>query len=307
MAWLKHLVLLLGLGAAAGAASPPQQVEPPILSVRTDLVTLSVTVVDRHGALVPGLRAEHFTVFDNAEPQTIQFFTSDDLPASIGLIVDSSGSMRGRRHEVMTVADGFIAMRQPLDECFSLNFNDVVWPGLPLDVDLTGDADRLRAALTAAPAVGRTALYDAVDFGLRHLQRATRERKALILVSDGGDNASRLQLDAVVDHARRSNVLIYAVTLFDPDNRDARPDVLKTLARETGGRVFSTRRTDDVVRAFSRIAMEIRSGYTIGFAPPEAADHSFRSIHVAVDAGDSRPLFARTRAGYYAGPGSTVR
>jgi len=108
--------------------------------------------------------------------------------------------------------------------------------------------------------------------------------------------------------ARRANVSIYTVTLFDPDNRDARPAVLKTLARETGGRVFTARRTEDVVRAFTRIAQEIRSGYSIGFAPPQAAEGGFRSIRVAVDAGDHRQLVARTRAGYYAEPsGATVR
>jgi len=299
--------LFLGLWAAAPAVVP-QEVGPPILTIRTDLVTLSVTVVDRHGALVTGLRVEDFTVFDNGEPRSIEFFTSDDLPATIGLIVDSSGSMRGRRAEVTTAADAFIAMRHPLDEFFSLNFNDVVWPGLPPGVDFTDEARRLRAALSAAPAKGRTALYDAVDRGMRHLERGTRDRKALIVVSDGGDNASTRPLDDVVDHARRANVSIYTVTLFDPDNRDARPAVLKTLARETGGRVFTARRTEDVVRAFTRIAQEIRSGYSIGFAPPQAAEGGFRSIRVAVDAGDHRQLVARTRAGYYAEPsGATVR
>lgn len=308
MGRLIYPALFLGLWAAAPAVLPQQHDVPQILTIKTDLVTLSVTVVDRHGALVPGLRVEHFTVFDNGEPRTIEFFTSDDLPATIGLIVDSSGSMRGRRAEVSSAAEAFIAMRHPLDEFFSLNFNDVVWPGLPPGVDFTDEARRLRVALSAAPAEGRTALYDAVDRGMRHLERGTRDRKALIVVSDGGDNASRLPLDDVVDHARLANVSIYTLTLFDPDNRDARPAVLKTLARETGGRVFTTRRTEDLVRAFTRIAQEIRSGYTIGFAPPQAAEGGFRSIRVAVDAGDHRQLVARTRAGYYAGPSeATVR
>jgi Ca-activated chloride channel family protein len=301
-----HLALLLGLGAAAGAASPPQQVESPVLSIRTDLVTLPVTVVDRHGTLVSGLRAEHFTVFDNDEAQTIQFFTSDDLPATIGLIIDSSGSMRGRRDELTTAAEAFITLRHPLDEFFTLNFNDAVWPGLPPGVAFTEDADQLRAALSVAPAEGMTALYDAVDRGLTHLRRGSRDRKALILVSDGGDNASVLPLDAVVDHARRTGALVYSVTLFDPDNREARRDVLKTLARDTGGRVFRTKRSEDVARAFAEIAREIRSGYTIGFAPVDKTEGGFRSIRVAVDAGDHRQLIARTRAGYYAGRSGTT-
>jgi VWFA-related protein len=141
-----------------------------------------------------------------------------------------------------------------------------------------------------------------LDYGLIHLQRGTRDRKALIVVSDGGDNASLHTLAAVLERARRTNAVIYSVTFFDPDNRDARPHVLKTLTRETGGRALSAKRNDDVRRAFAQIAQEIRSGYTIGFAPVETSGGGFRSIRVIVDAGNHRHLIARTRAGYYAGP-----
>ena len=302
MAWPTRLAVLLGLWGAVGAASPQQRGEVPILSVRTDLVTLSVTVVDARGALVTGLRPEHFTVYDDGEPRTIQFFTSEDLPATIGLIVDSSGSMRGRRDDVTSAAAAFAAMRHPLDEFFTLNFNEAVWPGLSPSVAFTEDADQLRAALSAAPAQGMTALYDALERGLNHLQRGTRDRKALILVSDGGDNASAQTLAAVLERARRTDAVIYSVTFFDPDNRDARPQVLKTLTRETGGRAFTPRHAEEVMRSFAQIAQEIRSGYTIGFAPAETTEGGFRSIRVVADAGKHRRLIARTRAGYYAAP-----
>jgi Ca-activated chloride channel family protein len=298
---LTVLALLVGL-CGVGAVSPQQHAEPPILSVRTDLVTLSVTVVDPQGALVSGLRPEHFIVYDNGERQAVQFFTGDELPATIGLIVDSSGSMRGRRDDVTTAAAAFVAMRHPLDEFFTLNFNEAVWAGLPPSIAFTQDTDQLQAALSGAPAQGMTALYDALDYGLIHLQRGTRDRKALIVVSDGGDNASLHTLAAVLERARRTNAVIYSVTFFDPDNRDARPHVLKTLTRETGGRALSAKRNDDVRRAFAQIAQEIRSGYTIGFAPVETSGGGFRSIRVIVDAGNHRHLIARTRAGYYAGP-----
>jgi Ca-activated chloride channel family protein len=205
---------------------------------------------------------------------------------------------------VTAAAAAFVAMRSPLDEFFTLNFNEAVWPGLPPSVAFTGDTAQLRAALSAAPAQGMTAVYDAVDRGLSHLQRGTRDRRALILVSDGGDNASAQTLAAVLEHARRRSAAIYSVTLFDPDNRDARPQVLKTLARETGGRALTARRTEDVMRSFARIAQEIRSGYTIGFAPAETSEGGFRAIRVVADAGDRRQLIARTRAGYYARPSS---
>ena len=302
---MKYLTLVAVLTASA-AASPQERVEPPpVLSIATDLVSLQVTVVDREGALVPDLRQEHFTVYDAGEPQPIQFFTSEDVAATIGLLIDSSGSMRGRRDDVTAAVAAFAAMCHPLDEFFTLNFNEMVWPGLPRNLPFTEDRDQLRAALHAAPAQGMTALYDALSRGLTHLRRGTRDRKALVVVSDGGDNASAQTLDAVVERARFSDAVIYAVTLSDPDNRDQRRRVLKTLAHETGGRTFIANDVAEVTASFTQIGREIRSGYTIGFVPDETSAGGFRSIRVVVDAGDRRQLTARTRAGYYARPSPT--
>ena len=298
-------LLLVGLWTALGSASPQQEPgEPPVISARTDLVTLTVSVVDRRGRFVTGLRPEHFTVYDSGEPQTIQIFTSEDVPATIGLVIDSSGSMRGRRTEVTAAAAAFADMSHPLDEFFTLNFNEYVWLGLPPDVAFTEDMDELGAALSAAPAYGMTALYDAVDRALDHLQLGRRDRKALIVVSDGGDNASTQTLDAVVEHARRAGAVIYSVTLDNPDDRDANPRVLKKLAGETGARSFTPGSAGEVMRSFAQIAREIRSAYTIGFVPTATTDAGFRPVRVVVDAGDRRGLTVRTRAGYYAGPSS---
>ena len=297
----RYVSLVLTLLTAAASASSQQRAEPPVLSIKTDLVSLSVTVVDRRGALVPGLRAEHFTVYDNGEPQTIQFFSSEDVATTIGLLVDSSGSMRGRRDDVTAAATAFADMSHPRDEFFTLNFNEAVWPGLPPQIAFTEDAGQLRAALSAAPALGMTAVYDAVSRGLAHLRRGTRDRKALVVISDGGDNASRERLDDVVQSARASDAVIYSVTFVDPDNRDERRQVMKTLARETAGRAFLVKNAEDVLPAFAQIAREIRSGYTIGFEPSDTSG-GFRSIRVVADAGNDDQLVARTRAGYYAGP-----
>jgi Ca-activated chloride channel family protein len=296
----KYLSLVLALLTAAGSASSQHRDETPVLSIKTDLVSLSVTVVDRGGALVPGLGAEHFTVYDNGEPQTIQFFSSEDVATTIGLLVDSSGSMRGRRDDVTAAAMAFADMSHPSDEFFTLNFNEAVWPGLPPQIAFTEDTGQLRAALSAAPALGMTAVYDAVSRGLAHLRRGTRDRKALIVISDGGDNASSELLDDVVQSARVSDAVIYSVTFVDPDNRDERRQVMKTLARETGGRAFLVKNAEDVLPAFAQIAREIRSGYTIGFEPSDTSG-GFRSIRVVADAGNDDQLVARTRAGYYAG------
>jgi VWFA-related protein len=302
MSGLKYLALLVGLLTAAGSSSWPQRGETPVLSIRTDVVSLTVTVVDRDGALVPDLRQKDFTIYDNGQPQTIEFFSSEEVAATIGLVIDSSGSMRGRRDDVTAAAAAFAAMCHPLDEFFTLNFNEAVWPGLPPQVPFTEDADQLRAALATAPAQGLTALYDAISSGLAHLRRGTRDRKALVVISDGGDNASRLTLDDAIESARLGEAAIYSVTFFDPDNREGRRHVLKTLTRDTGGHAFMVKDADDLMRAFAQIAREIRSGYTIGFVPGDASENGFRSIRVAVDTGDRRQLTARTRAGYYAGP-----
>jgi len=306
---LPYLGLFLGLWSAFASAGPQQTLEPlPIISVKTDLVTLPVTVVDRRGGIVAGLRQEDFTVYDSGERQTIQFFTSEDAPATIGLVIDSSGSMRGRRHDVTAAAAAFADMSHPLDEFFTVNFNEAVWLGLPRPVAFTEDMDQLYAALSSAPAQGMTALYDAVDRALDHLQLGTRDRKALIVVSDGGDNASSRTLDAVLEHARGSSAVIYAVSLVDPNDQDAKPGRLKKLARETGGHVFTPKSADEVMRVFAQIAREIRSGYTIGFLPPDTPDAGFRTVRVVADAGGNRQLIVRTRAGYYAGPsGRTIK
>jgi Ca-activated chloride channel homolog len=299
---LLYAALITGLSAAFVLAAPQDAREiKPTISVETNLVTLSVTVTDAHGELVGGLTREQFTVFDNNEPQSIQFFSNDEMAATVGIVIDCSGSMRKRRTDVTLAATAFATSAHPLDEMFSVNFNDRVWEGLPVGVNFADSVDQLHHALERAPAVGMTALYDGIDRALDHLELGTRDRKALILVSDGGDNASVRTLAEVSERARRTSAVIYAVSLADPDDHDARPDVLRKLTRDTGGLVFIPRAGDDVSRAFALIGQEIRSGYMIGFSPQTAANGGFRTIRVIADAGDRRPLTVRTRAGYYAG------
>ena len=293
-------VLVVLCGAFASASSQVRVDQTPVLSVATDLVMLPVSVTDRHGRFVAGLLAKDFTVYDNGQPQSIEFFMNEEIPATIGVLIDSSASMRGRRDDVTAAGASFAAMSHPLDEFFTLNFNEAVWPGLSAGVEFTSDGDQLRAALAAAPARGMTALYDAIDRGLDHLQRGTRDRRALVVVSDGGDNASAHTLDSVLDHARRSSAAIYSVTLVDPDAHESNPGVLTRLAHETGGLAFRPGRQPDVMDAFARVAREIRSGYSLGFSPASTREGGFRRLHVTVKSPDNRLLVVRTRAGYYA-------
>jgi Ca-activated chloride channel family protein len=289
----------LAIAGALGLAPPPRQAEPPVLSVSTDLVTLPVTVVDRRGAFVSGLRAEHFTVYDNGQPQHIQFFTDEDLPATVGLVIDSSASMRARRPDVAVAAAAFAAMSHPLAEFFIVNFNERAWLGLPPGLPFTDSAAQLHAALISTPMQGMTALYDGVSLALDHLARGTRDRKALIVVSDGGDNASMLSRSSLLDRARQSNAIVYAVILRDLDDNRARPGDLRMLARETGAHAFEPDGAREVSQAFTQIAREIRSAYMLGYPPPDVPD-GYRSVRVVVETGDGRQLIARTKAGYYA-------
>ena len=301
MRQLAHVGLLLGLSAALAFAAPQEDTERrPTISVETNLVMLSVTVTDRYGAVVPGLTADRFTVYDNGKPQKVDFFTNEDVPATVGLVIDCSSSMRGYREEVTAAATAFASVSHPLDEFFTMNFNEAVWPGLPPPLLFAKNVGQLRTALAQAPALGLTALYDAIDRSLAHLQLGKRDRKVLIVVSDGGDNASSHTRDDVLNYARRTSAVIYAVILADPDDREAKPGVLKTLANETGGTAFSPRGAQDMTNIFTRIALEMRSRYTIGFSPP-AGSHGFRAVRVTVDDVDHRKLMARTRGGYDAG------
>ena len=304
----RFVVFIIAVGTALGGASSQQDVTaPPVLSVHTDLVTLPVTVVDPDGGFVTGLRQENFTVYDNGQPQHIEFFASDDLPVTVGLVIDCSASMQTKRTEITAAVTAFAAMSHPLDEFFTVNFNEHVWLGLPPPLAFTQDADQLHAALARAPAAGMTALHDGVAGGLAHLRNGTRDRRVLIVVSDGGDNASVRTVEDVVGQARMAGAPIYSVTVFDRNDHSARPRLLKTLARDTGGREFTPRDSGDVMVAFAQIAREIRAGYTIGFVPAETTAASFHVLRVTVNTGARRGLTARTRAGYYAGPRSSHR
>ncbi len=297
------LVLMLLTLSTVPAAQAPQrgQGEPPTISVETNLVMLPVTVLARHGEFVTDLTADRFVVYDNGEPQPIEFFSSEEMPATVGLVIDSSSSMRVRRPDVTAAATAFASSAHPLDEMFSVNFNEQVWTGLPQGVPFADSVAQLHRALARAPAVGMTALYDAVDLALEHLQLGTRDRRALIVVSDGGDNASNRTLDEVLEHARRANVVIYAVLLADPSGHDAKPAVLRKLTKDTGGALVEPRRSEDVMSAFERIGQDIRSGYMLGYSPSAADNGGFRTIKVVATSRDGRPLTVRTRAGYYAG------
>jgi len=273
--------------------------EPSFRTDSSELVVLPVVVTDKQGRFISDLTTDHFAVFDNGRRVPIDFFTNQDTPVTVGLVIDASGSMRSKIGEVVAATLAFAKSSNPDDELFAVRFNDDVRHAVAdAPFLLAGDVSRLEAAMTSVRPDGRTALYDGVMAALDHLSRGTRARKALIVISDGGDNASSAQLDDVLRRARDSNAAIYTVGIYDESDIDRNPRVLKALAQTTGGERYLPRSPGELLRTCNLIAREIRSGYTIGYVPPDH-DGSYHHVRVVIDA-QPRKLNVRTRPGYFA-------
>jgi Ca-activated chloride channel homolog len=280
--------------------------QPPTFHTESsELVVLPVTVTDAHGALVADLSRDRFTVFDNGRRQDVTLFTAEDTPVTVGLIIDNSASMRRKLGEVVAATVAFARASNPDDEVFTLVFDDDVRDPLPDGTVSAKDTSALYEALSHLTPDGRTALYDGLGAGLARATAGARDRKVLVLMSDGGDNASHATLTEILARARAGNVTIYTIGLFDKDDDDANPGILKSLAVATGGERFLPRSAGPLIEVCARIAREIRSGYTIGYVPPDR-DGAFHRVSVQVQAGAGRKLVVRTRPGYFAaGVGAT--
>lgn len=298
---LRRALYLLLLVAPLGLAQEGAPAGGVTISVDVDLVVLHATVRDRKGGFVQGLQEKDFRVFEDGQPQAIQLFKHEDMPVSVGLVVDNSSSMATKRADVTAAALAFARSSNPLDEMFVVNFNERVSFGLPVAEPFTSSAPALVKALNGVPAYGMTALYDAVDSGLARLKKANREKKVLIVVSDGGDNASRHTLSQVLNDAERSDVIIYTIGMFDETDGDQNPGVLKKLARATGGEAFFPAEGAQVTPICQRIAADIRQQYTIGYTPSNRKfDGTYRTIKLTAAQPHTGKLFVRTRAGYIA-------
>lgn len=265
----------------------------------TELVVLSVVVDDRRGHTVTNLARERFTVYDDDRVQPITLFSNEDTPVSVALVIDISGSMRPKLGEVVVAALAFAQSSHPADELSTIGFNEQVFDAIDGHALEAADLHGLEAALRGLRAEGQTALYDGLEAGLDRLDRSTHARKILLLVSDGGDNASVSTLDKVLARAKRSNVAIYTIGLFDPNAADQNPKVLQALARATGGQRFLPASPSGLLGVCQRIAREIRSGYTMAFTPA-SRDGRYHAIRVEVAPGADGRLTARTRPGYQA-------
>ncbi len=300
------VLLLIALG---GDAEP--QVSPAIdrqdpgsyrISVNVDLVVLHATVRDRKGRFVSDLREEHFEVYEDGVRQSIRFFRHEDIPVTVGLVVDHSGSMRRKLTDVIAAARTFVRSSNPEDEMFVVNFNENVSLGLPDAIRFTNRSDELERAISKTPATGQTALYDAVGEALERLRAGSRDKKVLIVISDGGDNKSARSLAEVLKMAQQSSALVYTIGIFDEEDPDRNPGVLNRLAQATGGEAFFPGQLNAVVAICERIARDIRHQYTIGYVSTNAAQNgAYRAIRMVAGAAGTGKLFVRARTGYFAG------
>jgi VWFA-related protein len=297
------VLFLLLLARSAGDQAPAGQHDPDSLRISVDvaLVVLHATVADRDGAFVHNLGEQDFEVFEDGVRQPIRLFKNEDVPVTVGLVVDHSSTMQRKLSEVSEAARTFVRSSNRDDEIFVVNFNERVWLGLPEGIRFTNRAADLERAIGRAPAGGETALYDAIAEGLAHLQAGSRDGKVLVVISDGGDNASARSLPQVMKLAGQSSAVIYTVGIFDDQDPDRNPGVLKRLAQETGGEAFFPRQLTEVVAICERIARDIRHRYTIGYAPGNAAlDGGYRAIKVVARVKGRGRLSVRTRTGYLA-------
>lgn len=282
----------------AAVAAAPQRQQPPTFRSETRLVVLQATVRDSHGVLVSDLDQRAFTVYENGQPQPITLFHRDDVPVSIGLVIDNSGSMRTARPRVEAAARSFANASNPLDELFVENFADTVH----LDIPMTTDPRALKEGLGAIDAIGGTALYDALKTAQAYLDaHAARQRRALVVVTDGNDNASEATLADVEKQAEARDTVIYAIGLFgsNPSSEKRGRHDLDALTSRTGGTAYYPATLDDIDGVAVQLARQIRSQYTIAYAPlNQKLDGSYRSIRVT--ATGHGHLTVQTRPGYRA-------
>jgi len=292
-----------------GYVPPGQQAssEDHKLKAAVELVVLHVTVADGKGQFISDLKQGNFRVFEQNIEQKLSFFSRDDIPVTMGLVIDNSGSMREKRDQVNAAAMTFVRTSNPQDEAFVVNFNDEYY--LDTDGDFTSDQANLHDALARIDTRGSTALYDALIGSLAHLKKGHKDKRVLLLVTDGEDTASEKTFEDAIKASEESNATIYAIGVYSEDDleHDKRmvrrsKKVLSEIAEATGGLAYFPDKLEQVTPICEQVAREIRNQYTLGYYPVNTArDGTFRPLKVQVIPPNGRgKLSVRTRTGYYA-------
>jgi VWFA-related protein len=312
----------LALGAQVPQPAPPhtpsqeKRGKEYTISVDVNEVVLHATVLDKKGHVVNDLKQDDFQVFEDGAPQSLTHFAHADVPVTVGIVIDDSGSMRDKREAVNAAALIFAKTSNPQDQVFVVNFNDVYYLDTPGDFAST--IEDLKSALDKIDSRGGTALRDAVIASLDHLKLGNRDKKVLLVITDGEDNASRYTQEELMTRAQKSSAVIYTIgllgsdetsTLFKISGGEAHraAKVLRELAETTGGEPYFPKSLDEVESTCRQIARDIRNQYTLVYRPSNIKkDGTFRTIRVDAFEPNTKgerhrnKLQVRTRPGYFA-------
>ena len=273
------------------------------IKVDVSLVVLHTTVIDDRGKFADGLKQENFRVFEDKAEQKLSVFRREDIPVSMGLVIDNSGSMRDKRPRVNEAAITLVQASNPQDEAFVVNFNDDYY--LDLDKDFTNSVPELKEALERIDSRGSTALYDAIIGSLDHLKKAHKDKRVLLIVTDGEDNTSRNSLEKTIREIQKTDTVIYTIGLLSEEKGKAKAKAkkaLKEIADASGGLAYFPENVEDVHNICDQVAHDIRNQYTLAYYPTNTRrDGTYRAVSVEVIPPRGRgKLIARTRNGYYA-------
>jgi len=287
---------------ADGASQAATGCEPAVtFCVETEKVILHTTVVDREDRFITDLDKGAFRVTEDTAQQPLTYFAQEDVPVSIGILIDNSGSMRDKRRQVNTAALELVKASNPDDEVFIVNFNDEAY----LDQDFTSDVLRLQDALQRIDSRGGTALYDATSMSLDHIAKKGKtqiNKRALLIISDGEDNASNTDLESLIRKLQESDAIIYAIGLLtDEERRSAKRAErhIRTITRATGGPAYFPQSVDEVDALVKRIAADIRNQYIIEYNRPQGMPAGYRRIKIELT-GKAKRYKVRHRPGYFA-------
>ena len=311
-------LLLITLPAAAQIPQVPSSQPPPPgqdpnagkqdskIRVDVNLVVLHTTVLDDRGRFADGLKQDNFRVLEDKVEQKLSIFKREDIPVSMGLVIDNSGSMRDKRPRVNAAALTLVEASNPQDEAFVVNFNDDFY--LDLDKDFTNSIPELKEALERIDSRGSTALYDAIIGSLDHVKKGAKDKKVLLVVTDGEDNTSHNSLEKTLREIQKTDTVVYTIGLLSEEskkNAKRAKRALEQIALASGGLAFFPENVGDVHDICQQVAHDIRNQYTLAYYPTNTKrDGTFRTVQVEVIPPRGRgKLVARTRNGYYA-PGS---
>ena len=271
-----------------------------------NLVVLHTSVMDDRGRFADGLKQESFRVFEDKVEQKLSVFKREDIPVSMGLVIDNSGSMRDKRPRVNQAAITLVEASNKQDEAFVVNFNDDFY--LDLDKDFTSSVPELKEALERIDSRGSTALYDAIIGSLDHLKKGNRDKKVLLIVTDGEDNTSHNTLEKTIREIQKTDTVIYTIGLLSEESKKSAKKAkraLEQIAQASGGLAYFPENVDDVHNICEQVAHDIRNQYTLAYYPTNTKrDGTYRSVQVEVIPPRGRgKLVPRTRNGYYA-PGA---